>query len=109
MAPLNLPSIATPGLLSFLRNHPRLPKHSWYFTAAVTLSVINRPDEIPNVFKYVLDHGEGPTESAKPSRDEALRIARRVRESLIKSAAIAGLPKVSVSPIAKLIGAIKLY
>lgn len=64
--------------------------------------MINRPDEIPKVFKYVLDHGEGPSDSAKPGRDDALRIARRVRESLIKSAAIAGLPKVNVSPLIKL-------
>ena len=58
------------------------------------LSVINRPDEIPAVFKYALERGGGKTD-ATPSHTEQLRIARQMREALIKAAPIGGLPKVS--------------
>ncbi|KAK5018259.1 hypothetical protein LTR39_001083 [Cryomyces antarcticus] len=51
-----LPTILTPTLLSSIRTHPQLPQHSWYFIAGVTLSVINRPDEIPNVFNHALEN-----------------------------------------------------
>jgi hypothetical protein len=95
MPPLNrLPAIITPPLLASIRGHPQLPKHSWYFIAGVTLSVINRPDEIPKVFKFAIEHGVGPTENIKPAHPEQLQIARKLREGLIKSAAIVGLPKV---------------
>lgn len=94
MPPLNhLPAIITPSLLASIRGHPQLPKHSWYFIAGVTLSVINRPDEIPKVFKFAIEHGVGPTENIKPAHPEQLQIARKLREGLIKSAAIVGLPK----------------
>ena len=88
-----LPRIISPTLLSYLQGHPLLPGHTWYFIAGVTLSVINRPDEIPTVFKYALEKGGGSTPT-KPSHDEQLKIARRMREALIKAAPIGGLPKV---------------
>ncbi|KAI9833508.1 MAG: hypothetical protein M1819_003667 [Sarea resinae] len=91
--PAALPAVITPALLSCIRAHPQLPKHSWYFITGVTLSVINRPDEIPKVFKDVMDHGIGASDS-KPEHEEQLRIARRLREALLKSAPIAGLPRV---------------
>ena len=60
---------------------------------SIALSVINRPDEIPAVFTYALETGGGRT-GAKSSHDEQLKIARKMREALVKTAPIAGLPKV---------------
>ncbi|KAI9817747.1 MAG: hypothetical protein M1827_000866 [Pycnora praestabilis] len=105
MPPVSLPAIVTPALLSSIRGHPQLPKHSWYFIAGVTLSVINRPDEIPKVFKYAIDHGIGHSDS-KPEHDEQLKIARKMREALTKSAAIEGLPKTKLIITDKTINAL---
>jgi len=93
MAPSSLPRIFSPALLGFLRGHPSLPAHSWYFIAGVTLSIINRPDEIPIIFQHALEKGGG-TEVSTPEHAEQLIIARKMREGLVKSAAIGGLPKV---------------
>ena len=93
MPPVKLPAILTPALLSSIRGHPQLPHHSWYFIAAVTLSALNRPDEIANVFKCAMETGAGKV-STKPEHDEQLRIARKLREALVKAAPIGGLPKV---------------
>lgn len=92
MPSISLPTLVTPALLSAIRGHPQLPHHSWYFIAGVTLSVLNRSDEIASVFKYALDNGAGPTDT-KPDHDEQLQIARKMREAIIKAAPIGGLPK----------------
>lgn len=99
MPPVSLPTIVTPSFLSSLRSHPQLPKHSWYFIAGVTLSVLNRPDEIPKVFTFALDDGADAAATSKPAHAEQLQVARRLREGLVKSAAIAGLPKVRLQGI----------
>ncbi|EON63315.1 hypothetical protein W97_02542 [Coniosporium apollinis CBS 100218] len=98
MPPLTLPAVLTPSLLSSIRAHPHLPQHTWYFIAGVTLSVLNRPDEIPKVFSYALEHGVDAAHDKELGQKELahaeqLRIARKLRESLVKSAAIVGLPK----------------
>ena len=81
-----LTAVATPALLSSLRTHPTLPRHSWYLISAVALSALNRPDEIGSVLQHALAHdGSGET---------PLGIARRMREALVKSAPIGGLPRV---------------
>jgi hypothetical protein len=87
-----LPAIITPALLSSLRSHPNLPGHTWYFIAATTLSQLNRPDEIPKVYQHALRHGSPG--DAIPSQDEKLRISRRIREALIKAAAVGGVSRV---------------
>ena len=87
-----LPAIVTPALLSSLRSHPNLPGHTWYFVAATTLSQLNRPDEIPKVYQHALRHCSSG--DAIPSQDEKLRISRRIREALIKAAAVGGVPRV---------------
>ncbi|KAI9798380.1 MAG: hypothetical protein M1835_000043 [Candelina submexicana] len=92
MSPLSLPAVVTPALLASIRGHPHLPKYTWYFIAGVTLSVINRPDEIPKVFRYAINNGAGQTDT-KPQHDEQLQIARKFREALVKAAPIGGLPK----------------
>ncbi|KAL8850720.1 MAG: hypothetical protein Q9221_004368 [Calogaya cf. arnoldii] len=73
-------------LLGAIRQTPHLPPHSWYFISSVTLSVLNRPEEVPHVFQYALEKDGGSTQ-------KQLDIARRMREALVKSAAIGGLPK----------------
>lgn len=88
-----LPPIITPALLSSLRRHPHLPRNTWPLIAATALSALNRPDEIPKVYTHVLEHGLGP-QDAEPGAEEQLSISRRVREALVKSASISGLPKV---------------
>ena len=94
MPPVNLlPAIVTPALLSSIRGQPHLPHHSWYFIAGVTLSVLNRPDEIANVFQCALETGAGKA-VARPEQEEQLQIARKMREALVKAAPIGGLPKV---------------
>lgn len=93
MPAVKLPSIVTPALLSSIRGQPQLPHHSWYFIAGVTLSVLNRPNEIADVFKCAMETGPGNV-SIKPEHDEQLRIARKMREALVKAAPIGGLPKV---------------
>jgi hypothetical protein len=91
-----LPAVVTPALLASLRTHPNLPVHTWYCVAAATLSQLNRPDEIPKVYQHALHHGPG---DAAPSHDEKLRISRRMREALIKTAAVGGVPRVLVGPV----------
>lgn len=91
-----LPRFVSPALLSFIRGQPHLPIHSWYFIAGVTLSMLNRPDEISSVFKYAIEKG-GDRIEANPRYDEQLYIARRMREALVKAAPIGGLPKVTLS------------
>ena len=52
--PPPLPPILTSSLLQSLKSQPHLPPHTWYLLASVTLSVLNRPDEIGRVVKYAL-------------------------------------------------------
>ncbi|MCJ1374706.1 hypothetical protein MMC20_005938 [Loxospora ochrophaea] len=92
MSHVHLPAIATPALLSAIRTHPQLPRHSWYFIAGVTLSVLNRPDEIPKVFKHAVENGSDRVGDT-PKQDEHLEIVRKMREALIKAAPIGGLPR----------------
>ena len=97
MAQGKLPTVLSPALLSSIRTHPHLPRHSWYFITGVALSALNRPDEIPLVFKEALAKGAGLGDS-EPSHSEQLTIARKMREALVKAAPIAGLPKVAACP-----------
>src|SRR6266566_5412936 len=90
-----LPAVITPALLSSIRRRSNLPRHTWYYIAATTLAVLNRPDEIPHIYKHALDHGPDHSD-APPSEDEQLKISRRLREALVKTAAICGLPKVTL-------------
>ena len=82
--------IITPALLASLRSHPTVPKHTWYIVAATTLSQLNRPDEIPQVYQHALCHS--------PGHDEKLRVSRRMREALIMTAAVGGVPRVFADP-----------
>ena len=87
------PGIVTPALLSSIRGQPHLPRGCWYFVAGVTLNALNLSAEIPTVFNHAMENGAGAS-PVKPDHSEKLNIARKLRESLIKAAAICGLPKV---------------
>jgi hypothetical protein len=89
----SLPAIITPSLLSSIRIHPYLPRNTWYFIAATTLSLLNRPDEIPTVYRHAIDNG-GDYFDIRPSEDEQRKISRRMREALVKASAVGGVPKV---------------
>lgn len=87
------PSIVTPALLSSIRRQQHLPRGCWYFVTGVALNALNLSAEIPTVFKHAIENGTGSSD-VKPSHDEKLEIARKMREALVKAAAICGLPKV---------------
>jgi len=92
MSPGSLPPILSPALLQAIKKEPHLPHHTFYFIAAATLTILNRPDEIPKVYKYAIEQGPGGVD-ALPEHSERLRISRRIREALIKTAAVGGVPK----------------
>ena len=77
-------AVVTSSLLSTLKSIPHLPNGTWYIVASTTLSTLNRPDQIGNVFTSSIEN---------QSQEQQLSIARRTREALIKSSAIIGLPK----------------
>ena len=87
------PSIISPELLEYMRTHPELPEHVWYFVAATTLTAINLPGEIPIVYKHALECG--PRQDSNRDYDEELKITRRMREALLKTSAVGGVPKVT--------------
>lgn len=65
-------------------------KFRWYMVLIVTLSSMNYPDEIPNVWNHFAAHYL-PIIPA----DEKLLAARRIREALTKSVGIVGAAKVN--------------
>lgn len=94
----NLPTAVTPRLLGTLRSQPGLPDDVWYTIVATTLCVLNRPDEIQAIYTHAVAADAGANAVADPVADHGrqLRIARRLREALLKASAIGGLPKVSI-------------
>ncbi|KAM0332773.1 hypothetical protein ACHAPQ_005600 [Fusarium lateritium] len=85
--------LLTPALLTAIRNQPNLPRNSWYFITATTLSAINRPNEVPVVLKNAIEERLDAASEGVTGRDEQLRITRRLREALVKASAVAGMPK----------------
>ncbi|KAG7830401.1 hypothetical protein KL942_001373 [Ogataea angusta] len=105
--------ILTPQRLIQLSNAPRLG-NMWYLIATVTLTVCNQPQEIPKLYHYALHvkHGLGkPSEelyhrvaqtiesvsadinSCPYEIESGLRLSDKFRESILKTAALSGLPK----------------
>lgn len=96
------PSIMNASLLNGLRSQAHLPPQTWYYVAAVTLSTLNRPHEIPSVLRSALEHaanapsqhpGDMTSLPGHTTHDRKLFVARRIREGLVKSTAVVGLPK----------------
>ncbi|KAG5797916.1 hypothetical protein H9Q69_003073 [Fusarium xylarioides] len=85
--------ILTPTLLAAIRRQPNLPPNTWYFITATALSSLNRPGELPQVFKNAIEESSYTTGNSVPSRDDQLRISRRLREALLKASAVGGMPK----------------
>ena len=90
--------IATPALLSSIRTIPNLPNNVYYILAGATLSTLNLTQEIPGVLRFALERGSDYMDST-PSYDEKLKMARKMREAIIKLAPIAGLPKAPKNPL----------
>lgn len=92
-----LDPIITTELLDSLRSQPHLPDDVWYLVIATTLCVLNRPEEVQLVYNYAIGpgHGTGGLRNGVALSDrEKLRIVRRLREALLKTSAIGGMPKV---------------
>jgi len=64
-------------------------KLRWYTTLIVTLSAMNYPDEIPNVWSHLSSHY-----LPLIPENQRLLTARKVREALTKSVGIVGAAKV---------------
>ena len=95
MSPSTLPPILTPQLMALICEDPELPPHSWYIIATATLTILNRPDEIPRVYEHAFTLASS-RRLRKPDLDQDLQmtILRRMREALIKTSAVGGVPKV---------------
>lgn len=92
-----LEPVVTVELLDALRSQPHLPDDIWYIVVATTLCVLNRPEEIQLVYSHAvgLGHGTAALQNGAALTDqEQLRIVRRLREALLKTSAIGGMPKV---------------
>lgn len=96
-----LPTVVTPALLDTLRGQENLPDDVWYFVVGATLCILNRPEEIQTVYKHAVARcqsrrgGQDGVSLPADAEHEELRIARRLREALLKTSAIGGMPKVS--------------
>ncbi len=96
MEPSDLPSILAADLMNSIREHPTLAPHTWYIIAATTLTILNRPDEVPRVYEHAITFGSKSIFSGT-EHEEQLTILRRMREALIKTSAVVGVPKVCVT------------
>lgn len=79
-------SILIPSRLSILANTPHLADR-WFFIAAAAFSVCNVPEAVPVIYNYAIDNIKDKSPEAK------FDISQKMRESLLKSAALGGLPK----------------
>lgn len=89
-----LSPIVSTELLNSLENHP-LPtiRNTWYFIAAATATVLNRPDEVVKIYRHIVSsNNDGGLVTL--SKDEHLKILRRIREAILKTIVVAGAPKV---------------
>ena len=96
MKPSNFPPILTADLMNSIREHPTLAPHTWYIIAATTLTTLNRPDEVARIYEHAITFGSKSTVSGT-EHEEQLTILRRMREALIKTSAVVGVPKVCVA------------
>ncbi|CAN6610890.1 peroxisomal protein 2 [Trichomonascus vanleenenianus] len=80
-------TVLTPERLKQLASYPLLSS-SWYFVAAATLNVCNQPDDIPLIFQYMMSQPQ-----VKGNREAEKEVIQKIREALLKCAALSGLPK----------------
>lgn len=97
MTPHEPPPIFTPEYLDTLRRQADLPDDVWYLVVATALCILNRPEDIQAVYTHAVGAGHAqvgvPNGATQPDMEQQ-RIARRIREALLKVSAIGGLPKV---------------
>jgi len=61
-------------------------QNPWYLVAAVGFSASNRPEAVAQIFTHAIQDVQ--------EHDERLKIARKIRDGLLKSAMISGFPRV---------------
>lgn len=103
MPPSALPPVLTADLMDSLRVEPGLPPHTYYIIAATTLTILNRPDEVPRIYEHALNSGPNSIDS-KSGHEEQLTILQRMREALIKTTAVGGVPKVGMAMLPESFG-----
>ncbi|PSS02517.1 AhpD-like protein [Coniella lustricola] len=88
--------IFSPTHLDSLRSRSDVPNDTWYLVVATALCILNRPEDIQTVYTHAVGAGHAPVGVpngvALPDKEQQ-RIARRIREALLKVSAIGGLPK----------------
>ena len=70
----------------------------WAVVAAVSFSAANVADAVPLVFQYALDElvrGQQQPNSDE-ARSEQLVLARKIREAVLQSGLLSGMPRVSL-------------
>jgi len=77
-------SILTAARLNALKTRPLL-ETNWHYLSASVLTTLNKTNDVPVLYKYALEHA--------PSSEHA-HLTAQFRESLLKSAALIGLPRV---------------
>ena len=99
--------LATPEFLSSLKatyppETPGSPPHLWAIVAAVAFGASNVPEAVPAVFTYALQdlirsqHASGISKDV--AHEEQLLLARKIREAILQSGLLSGMPRVSVIP-----------
>ena len=95
--------LATPDFLASLRalflsnSITSSDPHLWAVVAAVSFSAANVADAVPLVFQYALDElvrGQQQPDS-DGARSEQLALARKIREAVLQSGLLSGMPRVS--------------
>ena len=96
--------LATPEFLSSLKATypPETPNspHLWAIVAAVGFGASNVPEAVPAVFTYALQdlirsqHATGI--SGDVAQEEQLLLARKIREAVLQSGLLSGMPRVRV-------------
>ncbi|TBU39627.1 hypothetical protein BD309DRAFT_416376 [Dichomitus squalens] len=98
--------LATPDFLSSLKalyppDTPNAPSHLWTVVAAVAFSASNAPNAVPAIFSYALDDLVASQHAAATAgdaaREEQLVLARKVREAVLQSGLLSGMPRVSAA------------
>ncbi|VVT44642.1 uncharacterized protein SAPINGB_P000484 [Magnusiomyces paraingens] len=78
-------TILTPARLQTLSTSFPLLSTNWYYLAAATFSICNVPEEVPVIFEYMLQKVD--------TDKEKFEMVQRIREAILKSSALGGLPK----------------
>ncbi|KAI1791489.1 hypothetical protein LXA43DRAFT_417851 [Ganoderma leucocontextum] len=101
--------LASPDFLSTLKaayppDTPNTSSHLWAVIAAVAFSASNVSEAVPLVFKYALeDLVQSQTQAGTrqdAAHDEQLVLARKVREAVLQSGLLSGMPRTINSLVA---------